>query len=44
LAEAEKIARKNKFKQIAVISGIGVRDYYKKFSYTLKNSYLWKKL
>jgi elongator complex protein 3 len=44
LAEAEKIARKNKFKQIAVISGVGVRDYYKKFGYMLKNSYVWKKL
>jgi elongator complex protein 3 len=44
LAEAEKIARQNKFQQIAVISGIGVRQYYKKFGYKLKNSYMWKKM
>ena len=44
LAEAEKIARQNKFKEIAVISGVGVRNYYKKFGYKLKNSYMWKKL
>jgi elongator complex protein 3 len=43
LAEAEKIAKKNKFKEIAVISGVGVRGYYKKFGYKLKNSYMWKK-
>jgi elongator complex protein 3 len=44
LAEAEKIAKQNKFQQIAVISGVGVRNYYKKFGYKLKNSYMWKKL
>ena len=44
LASAEKIARQNGYNEIAVISGVGVRDYYKKFGYQLKNSYLWKKL
>jgi elongator complex protein 3 len=42
LAEAEKIARENDFKQLAVISGVGVRNYYKKFGYKLKNTYLVK--
>jgi elongator complex protein 3 len=44
LAEAEKIAWKNNFKQIAVISGVGVRGYYRKSGYKLKNSYLLKKI
>ena len=40
--EAEKIAIKNKCKDIAVISGVGVRDYYRKFSYKQKNTYMYK--
>lgn len=40
--EAEKIARKNKLKRIAVISGIGVRQYYQKLSYKLEGTYLVK--
>jgi elongator complex protein 3 len=44
LIEAEKIAKKSGTNQIAVISGIGVREYYKKFDYKLKDTYLIKKL
>ncbi len=45
LAEAEKIAKKEfGFKKIAIISGIGVRDYYKKLGYKLKEDYMVKKL
>ncbi len=44
LKQAEKIAKKNKFKKISVISGIGVRNYYRKFGYKLKNTYLMKNL
>ena len=44
MAEAEKIAKKNKFKKIAVISGVGVRDYYRKFDYKLKETYMNKSL
>jgi elongator complex protein 3 len=44
LVEAEKIAKKNKFQQIAVISGIGVRGYYKKFGYKLQAGYMLKNL
>jgi ELP3 family radical SAM enzyme/protein acetyltransferase len=40
--EAEKIARKNKLKRIAVISGIGVRQYYQKLGYKLDGTYLVK--
>lgn len=43
--EAEKIA-KNEFKlnKIAVISGVGVREYYKKLGYKLKDTYMVKTL
>jgi elongator complex protein 3 len=52
MAEAEKIVRKEFNKKtctepcrsIAVISGIGVRDYYRKLGYKLKNEYMIKNL
>ena len=40
LAEAERIAMKNKYEKIAVISGIGVRDYYRKLGYRLNGTYM----
>ncbi|MDP6547606.1 MAG: tRNA uridine(34) 5-carboxymethylaminomethyl modification radical SAM/GNAT enzyme Elp3 [Candidatus Woesearchaeota archaeon] len=45
LKEAEKIS-KEKFsaKKILVISGIGARDYYRKFGYKLEGAYMVKKL
>jgi len=45
IEEAEKIAKKEfAMKNIAVISGIGAREYYKKFKYRLKDTYMFKKL
>jgi len=44
LQEAEKIARQNGLKKIAVIAGIGVRQYYRKFGYKLAGSYLIKNI
>jgi len=45
IAEAERIAREEfKTKKIAVISGIGVRDYYRKLGYRLKDEYMIKSL
>lgn len=44
IAEAEKICKKNKAYQLAVISGVGVREYYKKFGYKLENTYMVKTL
>lgn len=45
LREAEKIARGEfKAKKIAVISGVGVRDYYRKNGYKLEGSYMVKRL
>ncbi len=43
IAEAERIAREEfGAKKIAVISGVGVRGYYRKLGYRLKNEYLIK--
>ncbi len=45
MKEAEKIAKKEfNIKKIAVISGIGVREYYKKLDYRLEKTYMIKKL
>lgn len=35
MREVEKIVRKNKIKELKVISGVGVREYYKKLGYKL---------
>lgn len=42
MSEAEKIAVKNKCKKISVISGIGVREYYRKLGYGLEDTYMVK--
>jgi elongator complex protein 3 len=43
VAEAEKIAKYEfGLKKIAVISGVGVRGYYKKLGYRLKDTYMAK--
>ncbi|MBU0612772.1 tRNA uridine(34) 5-carboxymethylaminomethyl modification radical SAM/GNAT enzyme Elp3 [Patescibacteria group bacterium] len=42
--EAEKLSKKNGYKKIAVISGIGVRDYYRKLGYQLEDEYMVKKI
>ncbi len=45
LLEAERIAKEEYgLKKIVVISGIGVRNYYRKAGYKLKDTYLVKKL
>ena len=44
IAEAEKICRLKKIKKIAVISGIGVKDYYRKLGYKQIGTYLAKNL
>lgn len=45
IKEAEKIAKKEfGFKKMAVISGIGVRDYYRKVGYRLRDTYMVKNL
>lgn len=42
MAEAEKISKENKLNKVAVISGIGVRNYYRKLGYELEGTYMTK--
>jgi len=42
MAEAERLARRAGFKKMAVISGIGVRGYYRKLGYRLQGTYMVK--
>jgi ELP3 family radical SAM enzyme/protein acetyltransferase len=44
LAIAEEISTKYGYKQIAIISGIGVRDYYRKRGYELRGTYMMKNI
>lgn len=44
MQEAEKITKKNKYEKIKVISGVGVRGYYRKLGYKLKNTYMTKNI
>ncbi len=44
LAEAERIAKERGYKKIAVISGVGVREYYRKLGYVLEGTYMIKNL
>jgi ELP3 family radical SAM enzyme/protein acetyltransferase len=43
MKKAEEIAQENLFTKIAVISGVGVREYYTKLGYTLDKTYMIKK-
>lgn len=44
LAEAERIAKEAGYRRLAVISGIGVREYYRKNGYRLEGTYMVKDL
>ena len=47
MTEAENISKKEKCKELKIISGVGVREYYKKLGYELdkgKGEYMKKKL
>lgn len=44
IKRAEKITQSLGIKKIAVISGVGVRDYYRRLGYHLQGSYLVKNL
>jgi len=44
LEKAEAIGRENGIKRMAIISGVGVREYYRKFGYRLEGSYMCKNL
>jgi ELP3 family radical SAM enzyme/protein acetyltransferase len=42
IEKAEEIAKSFDFKSIAIIAGTGVRNYYKKFGYTLEDTFMIK--
>jgi len=44
MKKAEEITRKHDFKKLSIISGVGVREYYKKLGYKLEGSYMVKRL
>lgn len=44
LETAEKIAQKSGFSKLSVISGVGVREYYRKQGYELEGTYMLKEL
>ncbi len=44
LEKAESIAKENKKNKIVVISGVGVRDYYRKLNYSLEGPYMVKSI
>lgn len=44
LENAEKIAIENGFKKMAIISGVGVREYYRRLGYELDGNYMCKNL
>jgi len=41
MQEAENLAKKNKYQEIKVISGIGVREYYKSIGYSLDKNRIY---
>ena len=44
LQAPEQIAKDYGWKRIAVIAGVGTREYYKKLGYTLGKTYMLKNL
>jgi len=44
LGIAEEIAKKDAYDKMSVISGVGVREYYRKQGYRLKETYMVKKI
>ncbi len=44
LKRAEEIAREEGCKKIAIISGVGVRDYYRRFGYRKRGYYMMKNM
>ncbi len=44
LTQTEKIARQKKYTYLKIISGVGVRQYYRKLGYRLSHTYMVKRL
>jgi ELP3 family radical SAM enzyme/protein acetyltransferase len=44
VAKAEEIALQHGFQKMAIISGVGVREYYRKLGYKLEGAYMTKRI
>ncbi len=44
MKKAEEIVKENGFEKLSVISGVGVREYYRKLGYKLEGDYMIKKI
>ncbi len=44
IAKAEEIAQNANYTKMAIISGVGVREYYRKFGYNLEGAYMTKQI
>jgi histone acetyltransferase (RNA polymerase elongator complex component) len=44
MKKAEELSKKRGYKKLAVISGVGVREYYEKLGYKLEGNYMVKDL
>jgi len=44
LVYAEKLARENGYRKLSIISGMGVREYYRKLGYARDGVYMSKKI
>ena len=44
IEKAEEIAKENGFNKMAIISGTGVRNYYRRFNYKLENTFMIKNI
>ena len=44
LEKAEEMAKKDGFKKMAIIAGVGTRNYYRKWGYELEGTYMTKAL
>jgi elongator complex protein 3 len=44
LEKAEEITREHNIQKLSIISGIGVREYYRKLGYQLEGFYMIKEL
>ena len=43
IKQAEKITKNNNINKLSIISGVGVRQYYRKLGYKLTENYMFKK-
>lgn len=44
ISKAEEIAQNANYTKMAIISGVGVREYYRKFGYNLEGAYMTKQI